>query len=401
MTVYSHSRLSAFENCPLQYRLRYVDKIKPDEAETIEAFMGSRVHETLEKLYRDLRLSKTNTLEELLSFYDESWQKNYSEEIRVVREGYTPENYRDTGAKCIAEYHARYQPFNDGKTIGLEQMINIDIEGYKLRGFIDRLSSRSDGTYEIHDYKTSQYLPLQSHFDSDRQLALYQLGVQDMFDDVREVDLVWHYLVFDKEIRSKRAEHDLLKLKSDIAALIETIERAEEEYDFHAKETGLCDWCEYQLLCPNRMHLVRTGQMPLNKYLSDPGVKLVNQYVERANERKRVLLEIDSELELLKEAIIAYAKKEGVEVIRGNDKKLRVKIEEKPHFPTKEENDREELDAIIKEAGKWELVSDLNVHALAKAMGGWSPELVEKISKLARMEESCRIYVSNLKETTD
>ncbi|MDO9097521.1 MAG: hypothetical protein Q7U60_05325 [Candidatus Methanoperedens sp.] len=43
-------------------------------------------------------------------------------------------------------------------------------------------------------------------------------------------------------------------------------------------------------------------------------------------------------------------------------------------------------------------VSDLNVHALAKAMNGWSPQLIEKIKEFRRMEESCRIYVSNLKE---
>ncbi|MFA4934762.1 MAG: PD-(D/E)XK nuclease family protein, partial [Candidatus Methanoperedens sp.] len=111
MTVYSHSRISTFENCPLQYRLKYVDKIKLDESETIEAFMGSRVHEALEKLYKDLRLSKTNTVDELLSFYDDNWKKNYSGDIRVVKEGYSPQNYRDTGAKCIREYYARYQPF--------------------------------------------------------------------------------------------------------------------------------------------------------------------------------------------------------------------------------------------------------------------------------------------------
>ncbi|MDD5473211.1 MAG: PD-(D/E)XK nuclease family protein [Candidatus Methanoperedens sp.] len=397
MTVYSHSRLSTFENCPLQYRLKYVDKIKLDESETIEAFMGSRVHEALEKLYKDLRLSKTNTVDELLSFYDDNWKKNYSGDIRVVKEGYSPQNYRDTGAKCIREYYARYQPFNDGKTLGIEQIIHIDIEGYKLRGFIDRLSC-SGGIYEIHDYKTSQYLPLQSHFDSDRQLALYQLGVQDMFADVREVDLVWHYLVFDKEIRSRRAAQELLELKNEILVLIGTIERAEEDNDFQAKETGLCDWCEYQSLCTKRMHIVKTGQMSLNKYLNDPGVKLVNQYVEKTNEKKKLMEEIDAELELLKEAIIAYAKKEGVEVIRGNDKKLRVRIEEKTHFPTKEEKGRGELDAIIKEAGKWEAVSDLNVHALAKAMNGWSPQLIEKIKEFRRMEESCRIYVSGLKE---
>lgn len=398
MTIYSHSRLSAFETCPLQYRLRYVDKIKIDESETIEAFMGSRVHETLEKLYKDLRLSKPNSLEELLSFYDDVWLKNYSDDIRIIKAGYTPLNYKETGAKCIREYYARYRPFNDGKTLGLEQMVAIDIEGYKLRGFIDRLSSSRDGAYEIHDYKTSQYLPQQSHFDSDRQLALYQIGVQEMFGDVNEVDLVWHYLVHDKEIRSRRAPHNLLKLKSDIAALIETIERAEEEYDFQAMETGLCDWCEYQSLCPKRMHIVKTGQMPLNKYLDDPGVLLVNRYVEKMNQKRKLLEDIDAELELLKEAIIAYAKKEGVEVIRGNDKKLRVKIEEKPHFPTKEEKGRGELDAIIKEAGKWEAVSDLNVHALAKAMNGWSPQLIEKIKEFRRIEESCRIYVSNLME---
>jgi len=375
-----------------------VDKIKIDESETIEAFMGSRVHETLEKLYKDLRLLKPNSLDELLSFYNDAWLKNYSDDVRIIKEGYIPQNYKDTGAKCISEYYARYQPFIDGKTLGLEQLITIDIDGHKLRGFIDRLSSSRDGAYEIHDYKTSQYLPQQSHFDSDRQLALYQIGVQEMFGDVREVDLVWHYLVFDREIRSKRKPHDLLELKSGVVKLIETVERAEEENDFEAAESGLCGWCEYQSLCPKRMHIVRTGQMPLNKYIEDTGVKLVNRYVEKAAEKKRFIDEMDAELELLKEAIVAYAKREGVEIIRGNDKKLRVKIEEKPHFPSKEEKEREKLDALIKEAGKWEEVSDLNVHALSKVLAGWSPELIGKIMDFQKMEESCRIYISNLKE---
>ena len=87
-----------------------------------------------------------------------------------------------------------------------------------------------------------------------------------------------------------------------------------------------------------------------------------------------------------------------MEIIRGNDKKLRVKIEEKPHFPSKEEEERGELDALIKAAGKWEEVSDLNVHSLSKAMAGWSPELIGKIKEFRKTEESCRIYVSNLKE---
>ncbi|WRQ72956.1 MAG: PD-(D/E)XK nuclease family protein [Methanosarcinales archaeon Met12] len=61
MTVYSHSRLSTYENCPLQYKHNHIDKIRLEpEITGIEAFMGIRVHEALEKLYRDLNVSKEN-----------------------------------------------------------------------------------------------------------------------------------------------------------------------------------------------------------------------------------------------------------------------------------------------------------------------------------------------------
>ena len=52
--------------------------------------------------------------------------------------------------------------------------------------------------------------------DEDRQLALYQIGVQNMWNDVCNVELVWHYVAFDKEIRSKRTEEGLDELKKAI-----------------------------------------------------------------------------------------------------------------------------------------------------------------------------------------
>ena len=48
--IYSHSRLSSFEDCPRKFHYRYVLKI-PQETEGIEAFVGKRVHEVLERLY--------------------------------------------------------------------------------------------------------------------------------------------------------------------------------------------------------------------------------------------------------------------------------------------------------------------------------------------------------------
>ncbi|MGH9578498.1 MAG: PD-(D/E)XK nuclease family protein, partial [Terriglobales bacterium] len=67
MPIYSHSRLSTFEQCPQRYKFQYLDRLTPD-FESIEAFLGSRVHDTLEKLYADLKFDKVATLAELLAY---------------------------------------------------------------------------------------------------------------------------------------------------------------------------------------------------------------------------------------------------------------------------------------------------------------------------------------------
>ena len=49
-TVYSISRIRTFDDCRLRYRYRYIEAIDAAK-ETVEAFMGSRVHEALQELY--------------------------------------------------------------------------------------------------------------------------------------------------------------------------------------------------------------------------------------------------------------------------------------------------------------------------------------------------------------
>ena len=139
MPTYSHSQLSTYETCPHQYKLSYIDKIKV-ETEGIEAFMGSRVHDALEKLYRDLKVTKLNTLEEILDYYRQDWEKNWNEEmIQIIRKDYTAEDYRSLGEKCITEYYKRYYPFDQGKTLGLEENIYFPLDEEK--GYWIRVSS--------------------------------------------------------------------------------------------------------------------------------------------------------------------------------------------------------------------------------------------------------------------
>ncbi len=395
MTVYSHSKLEAYRNCPLSYKFRYIDRIRSDR-EGIEAFMGKRVHEALEKLYAGLRMCRRMSEEELVRAYHASWDENWHDGVAVVRAEYSPEDYRAVGEKALRGYYRRYEPFDDGVTVWLEKKVDIplDAEGrYRMTGVVDRLTALDGKIYEIHDYKTSQTLPEQAALDADRQLALYQLAVQDSFADAQEVRLVWHFLVFDKELRSRRNPEDLEELKRSTVELIEEIEAAE---DFPPREGVLCDWCDYQRLCPLRKHLVEVEQLPPREFSEDEGVRLVDRYAE-LSARKR---ELEGELEELREDIIQYAKQHGLERIRGSGCVLSMSAEERLTFPPKGDDRREELEEELRRMGRWEEVASLDTRRLASAISGgsWAAEEIEALEPYIKREEAYSIRMKRPKE---
>ncbi|VVB54963.1 PD-(D/E)XK nuclease superfamily protein [uncultured archaeon] len=400
---YSYSRLQCFENCPLSFRFRYIDKLEVEAFETIEAFMGSRVHEALEKFYIDRNHGKIASIEELIVGYNDLWKRYLTPDIVVNKEGLTPEHYRIVGEKCLIDYYNRYKPFAIGKTLSTEVMVNIDLLGdgeHQFIGYIDRLDAVNDGVYEIHDYKTSQHLPTQDQKDRDQQLALYEIGIRQMWDDIKEVDLIWHYLVFDKEIRSKRTSQHLEDLKQEFLNVIKRIEEAEAKDDYPAIESGLCSWCAYQEHCKLKKHQVKTKQLPLNKYMTEEGVVLANKYSELKAKEKEFTDWFEGEYNQLAEALIAYAKKEGVEFIYGTDKRVRVAIKEALKFPAAETPERQKLEEILKKDGFWEDVSTLNIRGLEKKIQEHEfPSQLEKIlKKYATTEETTRLTLSKIKE---
>jgi len=397
--TYSHSQLSTYETCPQQYKLSYIDKIEV-ETEGIEAFMGSRVHDALEKVYRDLKVTKLNTLEETIDFYHQDWERNWNEMIRIVRKDYSAEHYRRLGEKCITDYYKRYYPFDQGKTLGLEEYMTFPLEeekDYWIRGYIDRVTLVDSSILEIHDYKTSNRLPTQEDVNSDRQLAFYQMGVAEKWQGIQEIRLVWHYLTFDAEIRSSRTSEDLQQLRQ---ATLELIQRIETDRQFFPKEGPLCNWCDYQGFCPKRKHRIAVESLPPNEYLNEEGVVLVNRFVE-AKERKRLFNEeIDVEIAKIEEALYAYARGNEVEAIFGSDHVAKIKMEMKEKYPLKGDPSRKALDEMIKKAGKWMEVSDLNPWMVAKIIsrGSWPPSLVSRVKEFSTVEGGRSITVSTLKE---
>ncbi|CBE67945.1 MAG: PD-(D/E)XK nuclease family protein [Candidatus Methylomirabilis oxygeniifera] len=247
--IYSASRLSTYESCPLQYRFRYIDRIHRTE-ESIEAYLGSRVHEALNALYRTLQLGGEPSLSDLLKEYHWQWGQRWHNQVKIVKQDRSIDSYKELGERCLVNYYQAHQPFNHGQILGLEYHVatSLDPHGcYKIQGYIDRLVSVGSGRYEIHDYKTSGRLPSQGDLDVDRQLALYQLAIEGIWPDAKEIELVWHYLAFGRELRSRRTPDALERLKRSTIAVIDRIEA---DSEFKPIKSNLCHWCTYQNICP-------------------------------------------------------------------------------------------------------------------------------------------------------
>jgi len=388
MSVYSHSRLETFENCPLKYKFRYIDGIKKAE-QGVEAFLGAQVHEVFRKLYDELQLEKLNTLDELLECFAANWKKAWGPHVRIVRAGMTEQNYFAFGKQCIRNFYEKHKPFRQSQTLGTEVHLTFPLDGegkYQLQGYVDRIARRDDGTIEIHDYKTSRTLPGQQKAEADRQLAFYQIGVERQWPETRDVELIWHYVAFRETQRSRRTAQQLFHLRQQTIELINRIESAKQ---FEGHRSALCDWCEYKPDCPLWRHPDSVLALPPAKFKADDGVRLADEYAKTKYKLNALQLELDQ----LKEKVIAFARQRNLQIIQGSGAHLAVRLSETEKFPAKREAERIALDALLKGAGKWEEISELDTAALTQALekAQWPAELVAEVRRFATRSERASV----------
>lgn len=395
MPSFSHSKIGTYEACKLQYKFAYIDRIKVEAEDTIETYLGSMVHEAMEKLYRDRRFEKQMTLEELLDYYNKIWEENWKDSIIIVKKDYNADNYRQMGERQLRDYYNRHKPFDEGRILGLEtqDFLSLDEQGkYKFHIRIDRLMDMGDGLYEVHDYKTGSSLPKQEDLDKDRQLAMYSQWVRQNFKDFKKVRLVWHFLAFDKELDSYRTSEELENLRQEILSQIQVIESTE---DFPANVSGLCNWCLYKPICPMWKHEVELEQKPENEYLDDPGLKLVDEYVRIKGGLDVYRKDREEALGKIKEALIAFCKKNDVQVVAGTANKISIKEYDTVKLPPKNTQERESLVDTLKKLGRLVEVSELNTFMLAKIIGDeeWDQNELDQLAGYWTKEKNYRLTV--------
>jgi putative RecB family exonuclease len=250
MAVYSNSKLRAFEQCPLQFRFRYLDRL-PSDLESIEAFTGKRAHETLEWLHGRVQEGAVPTLEETLGVYGTRWDASWHPLVHTVRRNMPPETYRRRGSRCVEHYYRGNWPFDADRTLALEAKIRFPLDPVtQVMGYIDRVAEAGDGTLLVHDYKTGSYMPRREELVSDLQLAIYHLGAVRRWPEHGTPRLVWHFLTFGRKVTvalGDTIERQRRELERRVAA-VETAQAADGPWE--ASVSRLCDWCAYRPVCP-------------------------------------------------------------------------------------------------------------------------------------------------------
>jgi putative RecB family exonuclease len=391
---YSPTRLSAFDGCKLQYKYYYIDKI-PSDIEAIETFRGSMVHMILEEFYKLVKGGAIRPLDWVLDKYKELWDKNYTEDIKIVKKALNEKDYFNKGKQALIDYYDRYKPFNQTKIVDTERMLGFTIKyngsEYYFHGKLDRLDwNDKDNIFEIHDYKVTNSLMTQEEADTDWQLGLYHIALKDKWPDILKVRLVWHSLLFNKEIVSYRTEKELGELKK---ALIDKIIEIESCADFPPKKSALCDWCSYQNICPLWKHPKEMETLPVNEYKNDPGVKLVTKYAELEEAKKELkekMYSIEEEQKKIEDAAIEFAEKNKISIIDGLASQLKIDIKEGLKAPTKTEDSNawQGLRDILIKEGRYEEVSTVNNNMLNYRIRIWPKEFVEKIKEFLRHQVS-------------
>jgi len=392
--MYSPSRIGTFSDCRLKYKYEYIDKLESD-LETIEAFRGGIIHQVLEEFYKLVKGGLVKNIDWVIKEYTELWSKNYNQRIKIVKKQFTAEDYFNKGKQCLLDYYEKYKPFNQAKVVATEEQLLFAIKynetTCQFRGILDRLDwNDKTNMFEIHDYKVNNKLITQGEADNDWQLGLYSIALKNKWPDADKVKLIWHSLLFNKEVVSSRTPVQAEELQKNVIGLIKEIESCE---DFYPEKSPLCDWCDFQKICPLWRHPKKMEDIPVNEYKNDDGVKLVEKYAAlegTKNELKKTIYEIEEEQAKIKEVVIEYAEKEKISVIDGSEAQIKIDIKNELKAPTKSEDPSNWVqlrDFLIKE-GRYQDVSTVNSNMLSYKLRGkdWPADFIEKIKKFLKRE---------------
>ena len=192
--IYSYSRFTCYEQCELQYFKRYI--LKEEQRNSIYALAGTSTHEEVEQIQ-----SGELTNEEAL----EKWRKEMNF-YSFLGFDFTTKKTELNFVNSIEHFIKNYKSISGD--VEIEKEFTLDVDGYKLRGFIDLLAHNDDGTVSIIDLKTSSKYSKKDLDKHARQLIIYAMAMEQQGFTVK--DISWNMMKY-CTVNGKRGEKVILR----------------------------------------------------------------------------------------------------------------------------------------------------------------------------------------------
>jgi putative RecB family exonuclease len=334
----SYSSISTYETCPAKYRFQYEERL-PVIVSPALAF-GDALHRTLHR-FHDRPVPVAPSLGELHLMLEDEWSdvgyRDPSEE-RL---------YLEHARQVLADYHRENSP-SFRIPAALEFRFSVEVDGVQLTGTIDRLDRIPGGGYEIIDYKTSRRLPPRSAVDRDLQLSLYYLAAREIWGIDAE-RLTLYFLLPGQRMTTSRTPQDADELRRRIATVAERIGAGK----FEARENPLCNWCDYQHVCPLFRHRYERQE-------GDPAPRMT-QLVDEWIALKREDWERYRRLEEIRALINAFCEEHGYRRLYGTDGSAIDRRAQHVSAP-----DPERVRRILEPLGLWERVLTIDPKRLSE-----------------------------------
>lgn len=246
----SPSRASDFKTCPLLYRFRSIDRLP--QLPSRVATRGTLVHAVLEELF-DLPAVE-RTLAAARDMVPAAWQRVLSEEPTVATlfaddaDGTELADWLGSAADLLDNYFRLEDP-SRLEPAAREELVEVVIDGLRLRGYVDRLDISPAGDIRVIDYKTGSTPREAFEAKALFQMKFYALVLWRTRGVVpRQLRLMY---LADTDTLSYAPDADELdRFERTLKAIWAAIARATESGDFRPNPSKLCAWCDHQALCP-------------------------------------------------------------------------------------------------------------------------------------------------------
>jgi putative RecB family exonuclease len=292
----SYSSINTYETCPAKYRFQYQDKMPTSGSPALS--FGDILHRTLYR-FHNRPVPVAPSIEELLEMLESEWTGD------GFRDPSEEQLYLDHARQILSGYH-RENADSFRIPAALEFRFTIEVEGVQLNGMIDRMDRIPGGGYEIIDYKTNRRLPPKAVVDRDLQLSLYYLAAREIWG-IEPERLTLYYLLPGQRMTTFRTPADADDLRRRIGTVAERIAAGM----FEPRQNPLCDWCDFQQVCPLYRHKFEKEQ-------GDPAPKMT-ELVDEWISLKREDWERYRRLEELRALINAFCEEHGYRRLFGSD----------------------------------------------------------------------------------